>query len=442
MTQIERPDAATDMPPQRRGTSVAMIVLIALALRLAVIFIGHTYRINPRNDFQNFGFEMGRVARSLATGQGFSSPFDIPTGPTALVPPLFPALLAGIFKLFGIYTRAAAIVILALDSLFSALVCVVVYRIGQRLFDERVARWSAWSWALFPYAIYWPVRMVWETSLSALLLSLAVLQTLRCDIDERPRQWALMGVLWGVMALTNPALLAIAPVTVIWLLLEGSLRPRQLALAVVIAAAMIAPWTARNYSVFHRFILVRDNFWLEVHVNNNPKSDGFWTRSEHPGNDARAMAEFQRLGETGYMSAMREQAQPFIRQHPALFLGWTFKRVFFFWLGEPKEEVVGTWEVDFAKHVGFGLWTLAALAGLWLMSRRDTYGAGLVAGILALYPIAYYVTRASPRYRHPIEPLLVLLTLYAIAALKRDKAGRQAGAPTATPRGDENPATR
>jgi len=32
---------------------------------------------------------------------------------------------------------------------------------------------------MFPYAIYWPVRVIWEMSLSAFLLSLAFLLTLR-----------------------------------------------------------------------------------------------------------------------------------------------------------------------------------------------------------------------------------------------------------------------
>ena len=425
LSRVSDPSTPTLLPDriEPRGTRVRTIVLVAFVLRLAVIFLGHTYRINPRNDFQNFGFEMGRVARSLATGQGFSSPFDLPTGPTALVPPLYPGLLAAIFKVFGVYSRAAAIAILSLDSLFSALICAVLYRIGKRVFDRRVARWTAWTWALFPYAIYWPVRMVWETSLSALLMSLAILQTLRCDIDESARQWIWMGLLWGAMALTNPALLAIAPVTLIWLALEGSLPWRRAALAAAIAAAMIVPWTVRNYRAFHRFILVRDNFWLELHLSNNPLSDGFWTRSEHPGNDPRAMLRFQQMGEIAYIDAMRDQVNIFVHRHTAKFLGWTYKRVFFFWLGEPKEEVVGGWEFDFAKHVGFGLWTAIAFAGLWLMSRRQAYAAGLFAGILALYPVAYYLTRASPRYRHPIEPLLVLLTIYAIAALKRDRSG-------------------
>ena len=39
-------------------------------------------------------------------GQGFSSPTDLPTGPSAWAPPVYPYILAGVFKLFGIYSNA------------------------------------------------------------------------------------------------------------------------------------------------------------------------------------------------------------------------------------------------------------------------------------------------------------------------------------------------
>src|SRR5450755_4531246 len=165
--------------------SVFFIVLIAFLLRLAVITVGHTYRITPRRDHFQFGWEMGRIARSIAMGQGFASPTDLVTGPSAWAPPVYPYILAGVFKLFGIYSAASAFAILAFNSLFAALTTLTLYWIAQRIYGVPVARATAWSWALFPYAIYWPARVVWEMSLSAFLLSLAFLFTMRMA-DEPP----------------------------------------------------------------------------------------------------------------------------------------------------------------------------------------------------------------------------------------------------------------
>ena len=81
---------------------------------------------------------MGRVARSIAQGQGFSSPYEGNTGPTAWEPPLYPYLMAGVFKLFGIYTHASAWVLLSINSLLAtAGTCIPIYRIAQRTFGER-----------------------------------------------------------------------------------------------------------------------------------------------------------------------------------------------------------------------------------------------------------------------------------------------------------------
>ena len=102
-------------------TSPARIAAIALLLRVSWILIGHTYKFKDTDDNFGFGWEMGRIAASLASGHGFSSPFGPATGPTAWEPPLYPYLTAGVFLVFGIYSKASAFVLLTLNSVFSAL---------------------------------------------------------------------------------------------------------------------------------------------------------------------------------------------------------------------------------------------------------------------------------------------------------------------------------
>jgi len=405
-------------PRQKLFRSPAFIVLAALLLRLLVITVGHTYRITPRRDHFQFGWEMGRIARSLATGHGFANPTDLETGPTAWEAPLYPFLLAGVFKLFGVYSLASAWVILSLNSLFSALTCLTIYRIGVRLFGSQPARWAAWTWALFPYAIYWPVRIVWETSLSALLLSLAVLLPLR--LQDRPRRgdWLLLGLLWGAIALTNPTLLSFLPFSLAWL--WWRLRGRaagvvaNMALALALCGLLVVPWLVRNHRAFGQFVFIRDNFGLEVHMANNPESGGLWTRSEHPGNDPQAMEKFAAMGELPYMKAEQQAAFDFIRTRPGEFLGFFAERIFYFWGGNPQTTLVRSWNMAPARHLAFLISALAAVAGLWLCFRKRVRGSFLLACSLLVYPIPYYIAFPAPRYRHAIEPEMVLLIIYAL----------------------------
>ena len=122
-------------------------MLVALAIRMVMVYF--YYRQLPDADqyYEQFGWEVGWVARALASGHGFSSPVYPITGPTAMVPPLYTFLLAAIFKLFGIYTLTSGFIILTLNSLFSSLNCVAVYFSAAYSLGQRAARIAAWAWA-------------------------------------------------------------------------------------------------------------------------------------------------------------------------------------------------------------------------------------------------------------------------------------------------------
>jgi 4-amino-4-deoxy-L-arabinose transferase-like glycosyltransferase len=403
--------------------SILFIVLIALLLRLAVITVGHTYRITPRRDHFQYGWEMGRLARSIAEGQGFSSPTDLPTGPSAWAAPLYPYILAGVFRLFGVYSPLSAWMILAFNSIFAALTCFTLYRIAERIYGIGVARATAWTWAVFPYAIYWPVRVVWETSLTTFLLSLALLLTLRmADEPPRPRMWILFGLLWGVIALTNTAVMSMLPFCLLWLLYQLPRKPQQFigaALCILTAALVVSPWLVRNYQVFGRFIFLRDNLPLEMYEANNDQSAGLWTRNEHPGNNPEAMRRFQELGELGFMAEKRQEVRQFIREHPGRFLWFTIERAVYFWIAPPQATILAGYDLMISRHTNFLLGAVFAFAGLWLTIRNRIRGAFLLACFLLIYPLPYYLVMPFVRYKHPIEPEMIMLIVYLFWEARR-----------------------
>ena len=248
------------------------MVLVGLALRLGVMAFVYTDQLSPARDHFAFGFEMGRVARSIALGQGFSSPYPEPSGPTALVPPLYPYLLAGVFRLFGIYTVASALAMLTLNNVFSALTCLPVFYTARIVFGQRPAVWAGWAWAFFPYAIGIPNIWIWETPLTTLLLSLLVLATFHLEGRGRLRSWLAYGLLWGVATMSSPAVLSVMPFLWIWIWNRNRRRGTrcgpQAAVAALALIACVSPWLIRNYLVFGR-VLLRSNFALEFLVGND-----------------------------------------------------------------------------------------------------------------------------------------------------------------------------
>lgn len=427
--QSDRGDAPPATPLRAWLRRPVAMVVVALVLRLAAMTAGHTYRFNPRQDSFGFGWETGRIARAIAEGEGFSSPFQGRTGPTAWVAPVYPYLVAGIFKVFGIYTPASAWVLLALNSLFSALTCWTMYAIACQTVGARVARWAGWTWALLPYSMYWAIRWVWETSGTAFLLSAAVLVALRLARSDAWREWAAAGALWGVIALANPSCLALLPFALAWPAWQLARARRRwllpLATAGLVALLAVMPWLVRNYRTFGQFVFIRSNFGAELRMGNSPAGEGLWMFWLHPSQNPVEFARYTRLGEIAYVQARQREALTFMAQSPGRFARLSLRRTLYFWIGTPRNADI-PFSVE-ARSALFLLSSLLAFWGLWLVIRHRRPGAFLYAATLLVYPLPYYLTFPHPRYRHPIEPEMVILGLYLLAQSLRPRPPGVAG---------------
>ena len=319
------------------------MVLVGLAIRLAVVGFLYPDQLDPSRNHWHFAFENGKIAYSIVQGHGFGSPLFEYTGPTAWLTPVYPYLIAGVFVIFGTYSKASALVLLSLQALISALTCLPLFFAARKTFGERVGLYSGWAWALFPLGIYWPAERIWATWLATLLLTLLFLLTLHFERPARLGSWIGYGLLWGFTALTDPIVLTVLPVMLGWIAFRLYQQRERWLLPVTVAALTIilsvSPWFIRNYEVFHRFIPFRDGFGLELHLGNNGDTS-YWTSaslgsalSEKMGpwhNDAE-WQKFKRIGEIAYMQESKEKAIAYIRAHPRWFAVVTVRRIVFIW---------------------------------------------------------------------------------------------------------------
>jgi len=428
------------------ATSLAFIVLVAMVARMT--FAWDQARKIPPGVLAIVPFqqETGNIAYSLAQGKGFGSVFRADTGPTAWLAPVYPLLVAGIFKIFGSFTTRAFFAAVFLNILFSSAACVPVFFAGKRVGGLGVASVAAWLWALFPSAIMMPFEWIWETSLSALLAGTILWATLRLAESDRVLDWCGYGLLWGLALMTNPALGALLPFLLGWLACRGRLtyravdesRPRWKRVALAAGAVILCcvPWTIRNYSAFHRFIPLRSNLSFELWLGNNDIFD------EHARNGRKLITRteetrrYAQLGETAYMQEKWQIATSFMASHASLELRLAGRKFNAFWTG--VESPLKTFrETDSILIRGILLCSLlTAIAGffgivaLWRKRRVMTFP---LAVFPVIFPALYYVTHADLRYRHPIDPVLCLLTAIAATSaweLVRAREHTGAGATT------------
>jgi 4-amino-4-deoxy-L-arabinose transferase-like glycosyltransferase len=408
------------------------IFWVALAVRLAYMTLAHTYRIRLAQDHFEYGWEMGRIARALVSGRGYADPFAngvIPhTGPTAWVPPAYPLVIAAVFELFGVYTKASAWVLLAINSILSAATAMAVWEIGWRFANRRVALWSAWLWALYPAAMQYAVRWVWEMTLTTALFAWVIVLALRMRAEPEARvlaRWTWFGLAWGIIALSNSTLLLFLPVCGVWILLGSRQLRHSMAgasIAGVLFLAIVAPWTARNWLVFQAFIPLRGNLGAEMYMGNGPDAEGLLMEYNHPFQSAEQLRLYAKMGEVAYVKMRGAVASAAIASDPSRFVRNTVKRVYFFWVSVPHPSG-DRWYVEFFRVLNFSFVSLSGLLGLALALYRRKPGAGLFAWAFVLLPVPYYVVTAHARFRHPLEPLICVLAVFLFQAAETTGTG-------------------
>jgi hypothetical protein len=404
----------------RAATSLWLILFVALAARLG--FAWDQERKIPREvlGIVPFQQETGNIAYSLAQGKGYSNPFRRDTGPTAWLTPVYPLLIAGLFKIFGVETIPAFFAAVFLNSLFSTAACIPLFYVGKRISGIGVASGAAWLWALLPHAVMFPFEWIWDTSLSALLAATLLWATLALPESARLRDWCGYGLLWGFTLMTNPSLGSLLPFLLGWAALRAYRQRNtslsQPLLAFGLAILCCAPWTIRNYRVFHKFIPLRSNFGLELYIGNNENYDPQRPQWPSPITKEREILRFFKMGEIPFMEEEMRKATAFMVAHPGVEVKLTALRVVTFWMGTatPLHDFLETdsllIKVIFLCNL---LAALGVLVGIFVLYRQRNPFRFPIAAFPVIFPLAYYLTHTSLRYRHPIDPIVMLLVAVA-----------------------------
>jgi 4-amino-4-deoxy-L-arabinose transferase-like glycosyltransferase len=172
--------------------------------------------------------------------------------------PLWPAIIAGIVSLLGQHDY--------LPRYFLCLVgsgtCVLVYMFARDMFGWRIGLLAGAAAAIYPELYIYDGWLYTESLYIFLLLAFcyAVYQLQR---NPRPSRWIWCGVLLGLSSLTRPNGLIVLGLFLLWALIMGWRKilswrvvAKSAIFVTLITVAMITPWTIRNYNVSHAFVPV------------------------------------------------------------------------------------------------------------------------------------------------------------------------------------------
>jgi hypothetical protein len=399
------------------------VLIFAAALSVRIVLVGMlgTYATPSRT-------EINRIAIALTNSHEFANPYRVATGLTAHAAPVYPYFLSLLYSAFGTGAGgelAYELFNAALAALQFALLPVVAATFEL---DRRTGLLAGFFGALVPVHLLNETRGG-ETSLAAVLcvsLCLVLFRSWQRE-DFSPRTALLHGLCWGFALLAVPAFLTILAS----LLLVTWRRVAQTravvvyaAIVLAVAAAVLAPWTLRNYRQLGGFMFVRDDAGLEFAVSNNERSraaiddnekSGAYTMG-HPYTSQAEALNVRQLGEVAYNRQKLQAGLDWVRSHPFDFARLTVLRIVYFWFPKTTRG---------AQAVLLWLIAAAAVVGMWRLFTLNRLAAVMLATIWISFPIPFYVLQASVRYRYPIH--WTFLVLAALAVTGRTERARQPG---------------
>ena len=392
----------------RRGVlaRVETVLLFALLLRVAWAL---AVPIVPVSD----GVLYDGFARSIASGRGYAYPNGGPL--TAYWPVGAPALYAALYRVFDVSHAAVA----AFNVGLGVAIVALARAIALRHFGARVALVTAWLLALWPLLIQFTTVFASELPFMALVLAAVwVWGTERGPLAARAALWGALVAAATYVRPTAWPMLVLLPA--LGFLARHDLRRAlvEALVAVLVAAALFAPWVQRNQALFGRFVLVATNGGPNLWMGNNPHSNGGYM--ELPATAFANEAERdRRLG---------AEAVAFIRERPLDYLRLCVQRI---GITYSRESIGVVWnERGLAERYGTAVllplkalsalywWAVLALgaAGALRAWRRGTIGWVHPIWVLSLFFFAIPVlTVGQDRYHVPLAPFLAMFAACAVS---------------------------
>lgn len=315
--------------------------------------------------------------------------------PTAWRAPGLPMMLAGIYRILGSDHTRMRLALAMITTFTGPALCMLCLL----LFDRKsIALFAGLAWSFLP-TNHRSSGLLLGESIGALLLTIGLVLTV---VAERTRSLSvagLAGVALGYSGLTRGYLLLAIVGPPVWLVAKRFRWGATVLLLVV--TTMLGAWTTRNFVRMGTPSLSTET--VVLWQGNNRWARGSWPgdwapqraylQARHPG--------FDRLDEVGHARLFLKEAVMEIAQNPGRIL-WLLPRkaaIFF----SPSSYLGFDWVyVVLLPFSVVGAICLTLDPG----SRRDLWLLGFpIVAVL----IVCLVSFGDPRFRHPVDPLLVSL---------------------------------
>jgi hypothetical protein len=399
--------AAPDSPAARRALSRALlaIALVGLALRLAFSLGYWQGEVLTRDEREYLS-----LARSLAAGRGFVYDEAVAAGPVDPFgrAPGYPAFLAVAGGGRDAVESVPALVKIT-QSGIGAIGVIVVGLFAWRLAGPRAGRAAAWGAAIYPPLVWIPAYALSEAVFWPLGLGVAWLLDRAVAGPRSGAAGFVAGMAAGAAVLLRPAMILFLALAGVWLLIRR--RPALVAALAAGSLLVIAPWTARNYAHYGRFVLVASEGGVTFWTGNHPLARGEGDLAANPDLKRAQLAlrsQHPDLSEEEMEPIYYREALAWIRAHPIDWLMLEVRKAFYLVVPIGPSYTLHSARYLAASLVSYGVLLALGLAGLARLGpdRRRSTGLWLLFGSAMAVSLVFF---PQERFRIPIiDPVLLI----------------------------------
>jgi 4-amino-4-deoxy-L-arabinose transferase-like glycosyltransferase len=400
-------------PPSPRKAAGAVFLV---SLLIATVFI----LVHPAPAFHGDMITYEGIAKNIVAGKWH---FGWGEEPSAHREPLYPLFVAGIYKVFGPSRGAVHYA----QALLFAGTCGLLVLLAARLLRSRAAAVLAGLLA----AVYPPfllqIQTVLTEPLATALLLLAMYFVVVGWTEGRRGAILLGGLTLGLATLTRAANLSYAPALAVAMVISGSAR-RRIGAATAVAflavfVAVLSPWTARNYAVFHRFIPVGVNAGGSFFRGNYDEGTlGSMGSNYDPRMPPQITSKYKGLDEVDIDRLLMREGLDYVRSHPGTFAKLCALKLARFWLNLGFASPPSRASIAFAVMNGALL--ALALFGIFGSGLVEARAAIPVHVLVVYYTVLHALLFATARYDMPVMPyVLAFAAAGALGAARRAMPG-------------------
>jgi hypothetical protein len=390
---------------RRPWVAFGLIFGLSAAVRLILLLAFNRVQLEYHEEAERIGI-------SLLTHGTFADPYLVPTGYSAHCPPFYPFLVSCIYRVFGYQAAGGLVRCLVLITMYSVLYGLAPLIARGFALPTGAGILAGLLSAALPLKRSAEIWAGWDEPYAALASAGIFMLTLRFWRQEVGfGMAALYGLCWGIAFHMAPSLLPVELGFCVVHLTRFSPHAkwravRWWAVALMVTALTVTPWTFRNHERLGSWLFMRSNLGLELDLSNQDASEATVELNnpvilrDHPSRNLQAALEIRRTGEVAYNRKLLRRAEMWISEHPGRFLQLTAERASYFWLGPFEHPLM---------FVLTAATSICGIAGLLTLRKSGDARFWLFATAWIVYPPMYYLVQYLNRYRVPIDWTVMLL---------------------------------